>query len=87
MFACLSVLSHFRQFRTYGLTFFRRARESMVMVRTLKHIRNSLGGGVFLTLLRDLRQTSTERFVKQAVVRDMLWREDVITIDIALQHT
>ena len=38
----------------------------------------------FQPLLRDLRQTSTERFMKPAVVRDFLWREDVIVIGTAL---
>ena len=38
-----------------------------------------------LPVLRDLRQTSTERFVKPAVVRDFSGREGVVTIGTALQ--
>ena len=39
---------------------------------------------VFLPLLRDLRQTSTERFVKPAVVRDF-WNIALPTCDWAVQ--
>ena len=38
---------------------------------------------VVLPLLHNLRQTSSERFVKRAIVSDFLWREDGIAIGIA----